>query len=284
MAAGKWIGGFLGFITAGPLGALAGFALGSLFDHGLDEVNKPGSEGYNNREYTNAYEAYSGYGSGGYGNGSYGSGDYRQQHAYEGERNSFMFSLLVLASYIINVDGRIMHSEMELVRRFLLQNFGMAAKQQGEEILLKLFEQQKRMGMQQYRTVIQDSCHQIRVNMMYEQRLQLLNFLVMIAQADNVVSPEEIQALKEVALHMGLEASDVDQMLGMHGSGSSATSTTSLEDAYRILGVSPDASNDEVKAASRKMAALGEDVRRAAEKKFQEINDAKDKIYKARGI
>ncbi|MFW5503127.1 MAG: molecular chaperone DjlA, partial [Segatella copri] len=27
MAAGKWIGGFLGFITAGPLGALAGFAL-----------------------------------------------------------------------------------------------------------------------------------------------------------------------------------------------------------------------------------------------------------------
>ena len=48
MAAGKWIGGFLGFMTAGPLGALAGFALGSLFDHGLDEVNR---EGYNNREY-----------------------------------------------------------------------------------------------------------------------------------------------------------------------------------------------------------------------------------------
>ena len=147
MAAGKWIGGFLGFITAGPLGALAGFALGSLFDHGLDEVNK---EGYNNREYSNAYEAYSG-----------------QRRNYEGERNSFMFSLLVLSSYIINADGKIMHSEMELVRNFLRQNFGEAAKQQGEEILLKLFEQQKRIGMQQYRSVIQDSCHQIRSNMMY---------------------------------------------------------------------------------------------------------------------
>lgn len=285
MAAGKWIGGFLGFITGGPLGALAGFALGSLFDHGMDEVNKPGNGGGNRNEYSNAYEAYSGYGRSQQG--------YGQQHAYEGQRNSFMFSLLVLSSYIIAVDGKIMHSEMELVRRFLLQNFGESAKKQGEEILLKLFEQQKRMGMQQYRSVIHDSCHQIRANMMYEQRLQLLNFLVMIAQADNVVSPEEIQALKEVALHMGLEASDVDQMLGMHGGGSSATSATSLEDAYRILGISPDASNDEVKAAYRKMAlkhhpdkvaALGEDVRRAAEKKFQEINDAKDKIYNARGI
>ena len=36
--------------------------------------------------------------------------------------------------------------------------------------------------------------------------------------------------------------------------------------------------------ASIKVAALGEDVRRAAEKKFQEINDAKDRIYKARGL
>lgn len=33
MAYGKWIGGFLGFInTQSVLGAIAGFALGSLFD------------------------------------------------------------------------------------------------------------------------------------------------------------------------------------------------------------------------------------------------------------
>lgn len=283
MAAGKWIGGVLGFITAGPLGALAGYALGSLFEHGLDAVNRDGDHHYNN-----AYDAYSGQQHNG--RQGFGNQGYSRQQSYEGERNSFMFSLLVLSSYIINADGKIMHSEMEMVRRFLRQNFGEAASQQGEEILLKLFEQQKQMGMQQYRSVIQDSCHQIRANMMYEQRLQLLNFLVMIAQADGIVNPQEIQALKEMASHMGLSAEDVDQMLNLE---SGASSTGSLDNAYRVLGISPDASNDEVKAAYRKMAlkhhpdkvaALGEDVRRAAEKKFQEINDAKDRIYKARGL
>jgi dnaJ domain protein len=32
------------------------------------------------------------------------------------------------------------------------------------------------------------------------------------------------------------------------------------------------------------VASLGEDVRKAAERKFQEIGEAKDRIYKARGL
>lgn len=98
MAMGKWIGGFLGFISGGPLGALAGFALGSLFDYGLDKVNQDDRQ-YNNQEYGDADA-------------------YRRRHMYEGQRNSFMFSLLVLASYVIKADGKVMHSEMEAVRRF----------------------------------------------------------------------------------------------------------------------------------------------------------------------
>ena len=257
---------------------MAGYALGSLFDRGLDEVNRDDAGqqyGYAGQQYSHSEQ---------------------RRRTYEGERNSFLFSLLVLASYIINADGKIMHSEMEMVRRFLRQNFGERAKEQGEEILLKLFEQQKRMGMEAYRSVIQDSCHQIRTNMLYEQRLQLFDFLIMIAQADGVIVQAEVQALREMGIHMGLSTEDIEQMLNLgssHQGGATASSASSLDDAYRILGISPSATNDEVKAAYRKMAlkhhpdkvaALGEDVRRAAEKKFQEINDAKDKIYKARGI
>ena len=45
MAAGKWIGGFAGWMAGGPLGALAGYLLGSLFDTMRKWLNRPENYG-----------------------------------------------------------------------------------------------------------------------------------------------------------------------------------------------------------------------------------------------
>ena len=276
MAAGKWIGGFIGWMAGGPLGALAGYLIGSLFDSMLDGVNTAENSGTfgAGSERDQGYRAYQEIYQRAY-----------QQRQQQGQRNSFLFSLLVLSSYIIKADGKAMHSEMELVRQMLRQNFGESAVSQGNDILKKLFDEQRREGWTQFKQTVRDCCEQISRQMDYSQRLQLLNYLVMVAKADGSVPQSEITALKECAQWLGMSATEVDSMLHLEGN--------TLADAYKVLGVSPEATDDEVKKAYRKLAlehhpdkvaALGDDVRKAAEKKFQEINAAKERIWKARGL
>ena len=259
MGAAKWIGGIIGFMAGGPLGALAGYAVGSLFE----SVETPSAGSY----------------------GPTGTGGNSQNY---GQRNSFLFSMLVMASYIIRADGRIMHSEMEYVRRFLRTTFGEAAVKEGEQILLNLFEQAKQMDRQDptaFKNTIRQCAAQIATYTSYEQRLQLLSFLANIAKSDGNVCQEEIAALKEVATYMGLSVSEVESMLNLGGN--------SLEEAYKVLEIEPTATDAEVRAAYRrlvlkhhpdKVATLGEDIRKAAEEKLQNINNAKEQIYKARGL
>ena len=275
MALGKWIGSALGWILSGgnALGAIAGYCIGSLLSEATSTAERDNGFNGNGNTFRNDY-----------------SDTQFNQRPFEEDRNSFLFSMLVLSSYIIKADGKIMHSEMNCVRNFLRNNFGEQAVRQGEDILLKLFEMQKQQGATTFKETIRKSCVEISFHMNIGQRLQLLDYLIIIAKVDGTVSPEEVYALKEVATYLGLSAQDVDSMLNMEAS---SNQQIGLDEAYKILGISPNATNDEVKAAYRKMAlkhhpdrvsSLGDDVREAAEKKFQEINNAKERIYKARGL
>lgn len=257
MAVGKWIGGFLGLMSGGPLGALAGFILGTLFDVFTDGDSTPT---FSNEEEQRAYQA-------------------------SGDRNGFLFSLMVLSAHIIHADGKIMHSEMEYVRRFLRNNFGAQAVTEGESILLRLFDEKKSRGAAWWNQQIRDICLQLAGAMPQEHRLQLIAYLCEIAKADRNIAESEVNALRELCSNMRLDPNNVEQMLGLGG--------TSLDDAYKALGITKEATDDEVRRAYKKMAlqhhpdrvaSLGEDVRKAAERKFQEIGEAKDRIYKARGM
>lgn len=80
----KWVGGGLGWVFGGPIGAILGVALGSMFD------------GMN-------------------------SGKYAYQGTPRGD---FAMSLLVLSAAVMKADQKIVRSELEYVRRFFTGQFG----------------------------------------------------------------------------------------------------------------------------------------------------------------
>ncbi|MBR5716003.1 MAG: TerB family tellurite resistance protein [Bacteroidales bacterium] len=271
MAFAKWIGAFLGLLSGGPFGAIAGYALGYVFDdlisNRTDLTTKEFEQGRtsSNRTYRTTYT--------------------QRGTQQEGERNSYLFSLLLLSSHIIMADQKIMHSEMEYVRRTLRNNFGTAAETQGNEILLRLFEKHKSIGTTMWNQQILQCCNQMAGAMSVEERLQLIAFLCEIAKADGTVAQVEVDRIRDIARWLGISTDEVDKLLHL--------GSNKLEDAYKVLGVAPTATDDEVKKAYRQMAlqyhpdkvaTLGDDVKAAAEKKFKEINAAKELIWAARGL
>lgn len=266
MNIGHWIGGALGFLSGtGPLGIIAGGVLGGWIYRAMADGEPAGQQFYTDpaRDTTT--------------------------YSDEEQRNGFRFALLVLSAYVIQADGRIMHSEMELMRQFLRRNFGEPAVAEGEEILLRLFDQRKRIiddrGAAAYNALITDSCQQLRRSISHEGVLQLVELLVEIARIDGQLDPREVDALRQLAGALGCTPRELDALLHL--------GEDDLEAAYKVFELDPSASDAEVRQAYRRLAlkhhpdrvaALGEDVRRAAERKFQELGEAKERIYKARGL
>jgi DnaJ like chaperone protein len=284
MAFGKWIGGWLGWILSqNILGAIAGYVLGSIVDAFTEQSKnrRLEQEREEAREHTRQYYQQRDY----YQQRQKERQEQQQQQQREGNRNSFLFSLMVLSAHIIQADGRIMHSEMEYMRNYLRQSFGDAAAIEGDSILKKLFEYRKQQGQYIWQAQIRQACQEMAEQMEEEHRLQLMAFLCEIAKADGHIDNTEIAALRQVAVQLMLDEGVVDQLLHLGG--------TTIDDDYAVLGITKNATDEEVKRAYKKMAlkyhpdrvaTLGEDVKAAAQRKFQEINNAKERIYKSRNI
>lgn len=263
----KWIGGILGFASGGMLGALAGFVLGSVLDELMSEPHAA-DRGPSATDYFD---------------GASGQDRESTQRVEASSRGSFLFSMMVLMSYVIGADGRIMHSEMEYARRFLRSTFGTTAEAEGEAILMRLFEWRKTVSEATWKEQIRQCCVQIRYAMTESMRLQLLAILVEVAKADGSVASAEVEALREMAEWMGVQAQSADQLGALGGQ--------TLEEAYHLLGLTPDATDEQVRKAYRQMAlkyhpdrvqSLGEDVRKQAEETFKKINEAKERIDASR--
>lgn len=242
---GKWIGGGLGWALGGPIGALMGFAFGSMVD------------GLTNGTYAATNPNVKGVG------GQTTHGD-------------FAVSLVILSGAIMKADGKVLKSELDYVKNFFLRQFGQQKAEQYVMLLKDVLNQEINMY---------DVCSQIRNNMDYSSRLQLLHYLFGIAMADGVGHKSEVDVIEIAAGYLGISSAEFLSVKAMF--------IKDTHSAYKILEIDPTASDDEVKKAYRKMAVkyhpdkvshLGEDVQRSAKEKFQKLSESYEQIKKERGM
>ena len=95
----------------------------------------------------------------------------------------------------------------------------------------------------------------------------------------------ETDVLETIATYIGLSSSDSNAILAQFKSTNDSN--------YVILEIEPTATDEQVKKAYRKMAvkyhpdkvaALGEDIQKAAEEKFKAVSQAYEAICRERGI
>ena len=192
------------------------------------------------------------------------------------QQRDFNVSLLVLSAAVMKADGSVKKSELDYVKRFFLTNFG---QERAEKYILMLREILKQ-DIQVY-----DVSQQIGRFMDYSSKLQLLHYLFGIASADGSTHENEIDIISVIAKYMGISSADFQSIKAMF--------VQDVDSAYKILGIDSNATDDEIKKAYREMAKkyhpdkvayLGEDVRKSAEQKLQEVNEAYEKIKKQRGF
>ena len=249
MSLGKWILGGLGFVMGGPIGALIGVFVASLFqgghnllDHGQDSARS------------------------------------KQQHTRRATQGDVQVSIIVLIACVIKADGRVLKSEINFIKPFFLRNFGEEGAKQALQLLKQLLEKDIDPVA---------VAEQIRQHVNYSTRLQLVHLLLDIANADCDFCANELRMIEQISTYMGVQHADYQSLLALYQRQQDANwAYTALEihpsatdeevkKAYRRMAM---------KYHPDKVANAGEEIRKQATDKFRGINEAYEHIKKQRGL
>lgn len=258
---GKVIGGAFGFALGGPLGAALGAALGHNFDRGLGHQARLGSP-----------------------------------EDQERIQSAFFTATFSMMGHIAKADGRVSETEIAMARDVMGQ---MRLTAEQRKVAMRLFEEGKQpdfpaeASLAQFRQV----CHRRR-NLLQ----MFMEILILTACADGELDAREEAILRQSAVTLGFPVAVFEALLQQiragrrfhdQGRGSSASSADALADAYRTLGVSASANDQEVKKAYRRLMnqhhpdklvskGLPEEMMELAEQKTHEIRNAYELIRNAR--
>lgn len=192
------------------------------------------------------------------------------------KHGDFIISVLVLFAKVMKADGKLLKSELDYIKDFLKQQFGLKKAKELMVVFRDILEQDY---------PLKDVCRQIQRSMDHPSRLELIHILYGLSASDGHVHPEEIRVIQTMANYLNINKRDYESIKAMFAKDDKAI--------FRVLEISPDASDQEIKSAYRKMANkyhpdkvshLGKEMQTSAEEKFKAVNNAYQQLKKDRNI
>ncbi|AFV97742.1 heat shock protein dnaj domain-containing protein [Candidatus Sulfuricurvum sp. RIFRC-1] len=201
---------------------------------------------------------------------------------------------VALSAKVAKADGRVDELEAELVSNMFTDISALFPDPEATKKLLKeIFDEEKNaphnldlVAQALYKTLEKD----------VHKRQKMVEFLVNLTYIDGTLSQSEEDMLHRIAYHLGFSELDLKAMMERFGSyHRNSVKESSIDQAYALLGVTAEATNDEVKKAYRalvreyhpdiiKSQGASEEYLKEATEKVQDINAAYEMIKKSRGI
>jgi DnaJ like chaperone protein len=263
----SWIGGALGWTLGGPIGAAIGFALGAAVDKATSKglLLEPPKEkrGSRKRRVDPVYDKR--------------RRNKPSQKREQTKSGDFEVSLLVLSAIVMKADGEVSESELNYVRSYFVKMYGKERANNAFQLFNGILKKQD--------ISTREICQQIQMYMDHSSRLQLLHYLFGMTKADDHVSVEEVELIEKIAGYLYINDRDFNSIKAMF--------YNEIDSAYKILEIDKSVSDAEVKKAYRKMAKkyhpdkvqhLGEEHMKGAKEKFQQVQNAYEKLEKERGF
>ena len=158
----KWLWGGLGWAMGGPIGAIMGYALGSMTGPARTSSRTCGGD--------------------------------------------FGAAMLILFAAVMKADNELKKSELEFVKRFLIDNFGTNYAKQRMELFKKILNQNIN---------VKEVCAQIKIHMDLNSKIQLIHILFALSKADNEIPKNEINIICDIANLLGVNNSDFNSIKAM---------------------------------------------------------------------
>lgn len=240
----KWIGVGLGWVLGGPIGAILGFALGSMASTAEITTSSQGGA--------------------------------RMHRSGSTSTNDFVVTLLILSAAVMKADGKVLRSELDYVKAFFVRQFGERKAQEQILLLREILKQPLRLR-EVCMQIRANMPHAMRLQLIHyifglaqadgaidNKELQIIEDIA----RDLGISEKDYTSIRGM---FGTDTKSAYDILEIDEN----ASELEIKKAYRKMAL---------KYHPDKLATLGVDIQKAAKEKFVKVQQAYETIKKQRNI